>query len=54
MTRHHLATNQGVQDRLIEEVKHVLKGQPIQHEHIKEVGWHESFLQYTASDRIKS
>lgn len=34
---YHLATNQHVQDRLIEEIKQVLKGQPIQHEHIKEV-----------------
>eukprot|EP00029_Vermamoeba_vermiformis_P014639 TRINITY_DN9753_c0_g1_i1.p1 TRINITY_DN9753_c0_g1~~TRINITY_DN9753_c0_g1_i1.p1 ORF type:complete len:463 (-),score=88.56 TRINITY_DN9753_c0_g1_i1:16-1404(-) len=34
---YHLATNQHVQDRLIEEIKQVLKGQPIQHEHIKEL-----------------
>ncbi len=41
---YHLATNQHVQDKLIEEIKQVLKGQPIQHEHIKEVGVFSSLV----------
>jgi cytochrome P450 len=34
---YHLATNQHVQERLINEVKQVLKGQAIQHENIKDL-----------------